>query len=161
MLCAVPVAAAEILPPAAQAILLEGPSPVEGLPGFGPNRIPALFARYVTADGKRISVYAVSEPLVFNPSAWTERKLERSQYFLAPGGEKSRLAAFPRTFTMQASLADRRRWFFILSFPDSFSDESCLSFSLPFLERTAAIFQAARRTGDLCFPALVNTEKKR
>jgi hypothetical protein len=134
---------------------------VQSIPGFGPNRISALFGRYIAADGTRISVYAVSEALVFNPSVWTERRLDRGAYYLAPGGESSRLVAFPRTFTMQTALADRRRWFFILSFSDSLSDEATLAFAAPFLERTAAIFQGARRASDLCFPALVNTEKKR
>jgi hypothetical protein len=142
------------------AVLVEGTAAVEGVPGFSANRIPALFGKYKTDDGIVISVWAVAEPLVFDPDVWSEKKAgEYSAFYSVPSGN-SPLWAVRRTVSMREEMRDRPKWTFVFLFDGMQSELFYVSFIGVFIGRTEFFFSSARRVSDLSFPAALSVAGK-
>lgn len=142
-------------------MLVEGCYQTEGVPGFGPNRIPALFGRYGTAGDADVSVWAVSEALVFDAALWEKKAYgEISPVYARIHGGK-RIVAVQRAIPMQEPLKDYGRWFFVFSV-DEWRDEAyCILFIQDFIPRAERFFSLSRRRADLSFPATLEVAGKR
>lgn len=143
------------------AVLTEGTKISEGLPGFPPNRIPSLFGKYTTGEGFFISVWAVGEPLVFNPDVWISKKAGVHSVFSTITVDGTSLWVVQRVIAMREELKDFEKWSFILSFDEKMQENFCVSFLEIFLARTEFFFSSGRRLSDLSFPATLNVTGKK
>ncbi len=144
---------AEIPSTSGIALLKEGTVEVKGIPGFGSNRIPALFGRYEMDDGSSVSIWAVNEILVFNPEKWKSE--QKGDYLVqsAMGEEKLRIWIVMREIPMRQEMSGISRWFFVAEFGGNLPDSVCAVFFRGFISRTEFFFSSARRYSDLSFPA--------
>jgi hypothetical protein len=141
-------------------ILSEGTYRSAGVPGFGPNRISALFGRYDDSLGDSVSVWAVDEQLLFNPAIWEKSELGKYGTVYARMDADSRIVVVSRTITMQDEMKDKGRWFFVFMFDGKKSMEGCVAFVGGFVDRTERFFSATRRFADLSFPATLSAAGK-
>lgn len=143
-----------------KAVLIEGTARSEGLPGFSENHIPCLFARYKAAEGSFISVWAVTETLVFDPDRWTLQKTVQYPALYFQTTANSQIWVIQRTLVMRTEMKDESKWSFVVSFDKKIPENYCTAFFNIFLERTEFFFTAARRPGDLSFPATLTVTGK-
>jgi hypothetical protein len=149
MLCA-------LVPVTGQAVLAEGTLAVEGVPGFVRNRIPALTGSYTLGPLAGIRVYAVSEPLLFDPAVWTERKAGSYRARYTSNRTEGQVWAVERSVPMREELNDHSRWFFLVRCAAGIPEPVCISFIGAFIPRTEFFFSSARRLQDLSFPAVLD-----
>lgn len=135
------------------AILVEGTVRRAGLPGFTPNRIPALSGRYETDDGLSFLVWGTTEPLLFDPSVWTQRDfgMERMQRTVTVDGKQLWCAS--RTYPMREGMKAYSKWTFVISTEKNVRENACVFFLKSFIARTEFFFSSSRRVEDLSFPA--------
>jgi hypothetical protein len=156
----IPVWAAVPEPNRRTFVLAEGSFQIEGIPGFGPNRIPALFGRYVTPGDADISVWAVNEPLVFDTALWGKKAYgEMAPVYVRISGEK-RIVALPRMVLMQDALKDYGRWYFVFSIDKRRDETYCRLFIMEFIGRAERFFSLSRLLTDLSFPATMEVTGK-
>lgn len=140
------------------AFLSEGTYLVEGIPGFLPNRIPALFGKYRTIDGATVEVYGSTEPLFFSDDLWSKGTLGRfsiqeGKTFSRDGGENCCVIVIEYRISMNNALANRSTWHFFFVFNPAEAESFKVSFITKFLDRTSFYFSAVRRVADLSFPS--------
>jgi hypothetical protein len=151
-----PVFSFDFVPARNTALLVEGTIGRKGLPGFPENRIDGLFGLYEMDTGKKVSVWAVREPLVFDPAIWTAKKAGSYSAFFCKTSRNTQVWIIPRILPMQTELAEYSRWSFVLEYDTSFSEGECVAFAGVFIARTEFFFSSARRFSDLSFPATLS-----
>lgn len=142
--------------PSGMSILVEGTEQKTGIPGFGDNRIPALFGVYRTAAGQFVRVWATSEPLLFNTASWNDDKAGDNRGRVNVSGE-SILYAFERNLDMKEELSGLRRWYYILEFDAMSPAVERLAFIEAYIRRADAFVSSARRYQDISLPAVLVT----
>ncbi len=130
-----------------------GTLPQAGVPGFGPNRIPSLTGVYALGEDS-IAVYAVSEPLLFDPSRWEKKGTAPDSPWVSRE-EGSRIVALRRTFDVQDPRLVSPTWHFVVYIPPSVDTGTGDAFVKAFVERTIFFFSAAKNREALSFPATV------
>lgn len=143
-----------------KAVLVEGTSLSEGLPGFVPNRIPALSGRYVTESGVFVSVWAVTEPLVFNPEYWQEKPWGRGVVRYRQTEDRKQVWCVLRAIPVREGMAAYSRVSFLMCTGAEIGEDACRGFFDSFLERTEFFFSSANRVADLSFPATLEAAGK-
>ena len=152
-----------------KAVLQEGPLQVAGIPGFGPNRIPALYGRYrVSASSLQeraaptsresfrslgLYVWAVSEPLVFRAGRWSDISLNAMKAREVSLGENRFLVAVLASVPVRKEAGMASRWYFILEFDGRLGRDERLRVAGVFIREVVATFAYSRRAEDVNFPA--------
>ena len=149
-----PLAAQEL---SGTAVLVEGTVRSQGLPGFLPNRIPALFGRYETEKGSSVSVWAAFEPLVFDAARWQEKNVSKNRAWFRVSADRKQVWCVSRTVPMRAGMEAFSKVTFVIETDAALPEESCSAFLLTFIDRTEFFFSSANRAGDLSFPARIDT----
>lgn len=151
-----------------QAVLQEGPLQVAGIPGFGPNRIPALYGRYCVSAPFRqraplpsressrhfgVYVWAVSEPLVFRADRWSEIPMDAVKAREASLGGNRFLVAALASVPVRQEAGMASRWYFILEFDGRLGRDERLRVAGIFIREVVSTFASSRRAEDANFPA--------
>ena len=152
-----------------KAVLQEGPLQVAGIPGFGPNRIPALYGRYrvITPSLREravptsresfrsfgLYVWAVSEPLVFRAGRWSDISLNAAKAREVSLGENRFLVAALASVPVRKEAAMASRWYFILEFDGRLGRDERLRVAEAFIREVVTTFASSRRAEDVNFPA--------
>ncbi len=136
-----------------RAVLVEGIRPVSGVPGFGPNNLPALYGVYRLPDQSPVRVFALDQPLLFNAGLWDSGGRRAFPWYVLRNREDGRVYALERQLTMNENLRDRSRWYFVFVFPGESPETGDDAFMTAFMERTVFFFGNARLYADLSFPA--------
>lgn len=142
--------------PRGMSILVEGTAQKEGIPGFGQNRIPALYGMYRTSDGWLVRAWITGEPLVFNPEFWDDEKVGDFRARVNASGSTI-LYAFERNLEWKGEPPGLKRWYFVLEFEGMSRDGERLPFIRSFVRRTDTFVSAVRRYQDISLPAVVTT----
>ncbi len=159
------------LPPGI-AVCQEGTQRVTGIPGFGPNGLPALFARYRASIGEKelyFAAWAVSEPVILDARTWFQAKGSLSSKGGGPvlyesvTGTARPLVGFFAGLPVRENPAVPERWFFMLEFGVEASRDERVRIVQALARSGPQAFSACRRVEDLSFPAtitLFNAVKK-
>lgn len=139
------------------AVLVEGTVRSMGLPGFLPNRIPALFGRYQTDNGSSVSVWAVFEPLVFDSVRWQEKGGAKNRFWFRQTEDRKQVLCVSRTVPMRAGMESFSKVTFVIEVVSAIPEERCAVFLSSFADRSAFFFSSANHAGDLSFPARLDT----
>ena len=139
------------------AVLVEGTARSQGLPGFLPNRIPALSGRYEPGKGSPVSVWAVFEPLAFDPSYWQEKSVAKNRAWLRITQDRKQVWCVPTVVPMRAGMDAYSKVTFMIEADAAVPEARCLAFLSSFVDRTEFFFSSANRPGDLSFPARLDT----
>ena len=151
----VPLAAQD---PSSEAVLLRGPTPVNGIPVYPPNRIPAYRGEYAiqgvkspgtgsgtgeTADGFRLSVLFTRQELLV-PASWSSRRCGRRRLYQVPEYE---------TFTL--CFPSERGFFLFFFFPEIREPVNWCAFTDPFIERFLFLLNFVDGDTEVPFPAIL------
>jgi hypothetical protein len=123
-----------------RAILARGPIPVNGIPYFPPNALPALEGEYRFREAT-VDVFFTREILYF-PAAWSKARYgEASVFELKSGGR------------VVVAYRDASGYYLILDFPPNAAWAS--RFLAAFRSRFEFFRRSAKTEADLSFPAVV------
>lgn len=148
--------------PSGIAVCQDGTRAVTGIPGFGPNGLPALFARYRVSIGEKdldFAVWAVSEPVILDARVWFQAS--RSPKAAGPAlyesvtGTAQPLIAFFADLPARESPAVADRWFFMLEFGVESTRDERVQVAQSLARAGPQAFSACRRAEDLSFPATI------
>ena len=142
------------------ALLVEGTVRAEGIPGMGPNRIPALYGVYSLDGTQSVFVWAVSDKLVFNPDEWKERAIGGVNALVRTVDGKGWVVAIQRKLSMREEMASWSKWWFLFEFSMNVPERDRNIFLFEFLRRTEFFFSSSRRLQDLSFPATFDVTGK-
>jgi hypothetical protein len=127
----------------AEAVLLIGPTAINGIPVYAPNRIPAFRGVYSIEGARKLSVlYARQDLLV--PQTWSSRRCGTWQLYQVPDYE---------TFTL--CYQDERGFFLFFFFPEIQEPAYWCGFIDPFIERFLFLFNFVESETDVPFPAIL------
>lgn len=151
------------LPPGI-AVCQAGTHGVTGIPGFGPNGLPALYARYRASIGEKeldFAVWGVSEPVILDARAWFQAKGSPSSKGSGPvlyesvTGTARPLVGFFADLPVRENPAVAERWFFMLEFGVEASRDERIQIAQALARSGPQAFAACRRVEDLSFPATI------
>lgn len=138
-----------------RAILDRGTVVSQGVPGFGPNRLPCLTGRYAFGELGPVSVYALSEPVLFDPARWAKSGTASNTRWIGLA-DGLRVVAASRSVPVTDAATIPGNWHFVAAFPETLSEADCLAFMSVFVERTAFFFSTAKSRETLSFPAVLD-----
>lgn len=140
---------------AGTSVLVEGTELGAGLPGFGANRIPALSGKYRAEDGTPVSVWAITEPLVFDSLEWKEISGPSGLVRFRQTAEHRQVWCVARSLSVRPGMEKYKTVVFMVSAAADVPESECSQFLEAFAARADFFFTSANRPADLSFPAVV------
>ena len=143
-------------------MLLSGPTPVKGIPVYGPNRIPAFRGVYqidggeksggaeAAEDGSRtgeLSVLYTRQDLLI-PQSWPRRSCGVRRLFQISDYE-----------TFALCYKDERGFFLFFFFPDFQEPDYWCGFTDPFIQRFLFLSNFVSSQADVPFPAILEIRR--
>jgi hypothetical protein len=138
-----------------QAVLLSGPTPINGIPVYAPNRIPAFRGIYSLegpeteeqeeemGGARKLSALYTRQDLLV-PQAWIPRRCGARRLYQVPDYE---------SFTL--CYRDERGFFLFFFFPEIQEPAYWCGFAGPFIERFLFLLNFVSAEADVPFPAIL------
>jgi len=143
-------------------VLLSGPTPVKGIPVYGPNRIPAYRGVYQIDSGEKpggeeaaedssgarmLSVLYTRQDLLVLQT-WSRRSCGGRRLFQIPDYE-----------TFALCYRDERGFFLFFFFPDFQEPDYWCGFTDPFIQRFLFLSNFVSSQADVPFPAILEIQR--
>lgn len=131
-----------------RAVLLSGPTPVKGIPVYGPNRLPCFEGRYALGEESQSGAVELrvlyTQGDLYIPQTWIARRCGGRQVYEITGFD-----------TFSICYRDERGFFVFFLFPEKSEPAYWCDFSDSFVDRFLFLLSFVDSRTDIPYPAIL------